>query len=56
MPKNILKALKIHPVKFVDEVFAIDMKSKLPNKKKISKKPKIQDKKIKTIKEKELTH
>ena len=56
MPKNILKALKIHPVKFVDEVFAIGMKSKLPNKKNISKKPKIQVKKIKTIKEKELTH
>ena len=46
----------IKAIKFVDEVFAIGMKSKLPNKKNISKKPKIQVKKIKSIKEKELTH
>ncbi|MEC7832593.1 MAG: endopeptidase La [Pseudomonadota bacterium] len=56
MPQNILKALKIHPVKFVDEVFAIGLKSKIQNKKDISKKPKIKVKKIKRIKENELTH
>ncbi len=56
MPQNILKALKIHPVKFVDEVFAIGLKSKIQNKKNISKKPKIKVKKIKSIKENELTH
>ena len=56
MPQNILKALKIHPVKFVDEVFAIGLKSKIQNKKNISKKPKIKVKKIKRIKENELTH
>ncbi len=56
MPQNILKALKIHPVKFVDEVFAIGLRSKIQNKKNISKKPKIKVKKIKTIKENELTH
>ncbi len=56
MPQNILKALKIHPVKFVDEVFAIGLRSKIQNKKNISKKPKIKVKKIKSIKENELTH
>ena len=56
MPQNILKALKIHPVKFVDEVFAIGLRSKIQNKKNISKKPKIKVKKIKRIKENELTH
>ena len=50
------RLIMIKAIKFVDEVFAIGMKSKLPNKKNISKKPKIQVKKIKTIKEKELTH
>ncbi|MEC8996258.1 MAG: endopeptidase La, partial [Pseudomonadota bacterium] len=47
MPQNILKALKIHPVKFVDEVFAIGLRSKIQNKRNINKKPKIKVKKIK---------
>ena len=37
IPENVKKGLKIHPVKFVDEVFAIALKNKITKSKNVSK-------------------
>ena len=48
IPDNVKKGLKIHPVKFVDEVFAIALKTK-PVKSKVAKKVSTEaSKKVKT--------
>ena len=39
LPKNIIEKLKIHPIKFVDEVFAIALKTKPVKLKAKQKKP-----------------
>ena len=55
IPDNVKKSLKIHPVKFVDEVFAIALKSK-PVKSKVAKKAtSVSSKKAKTPR-KQLPH
>ena len=56
MPKNIIKNLKIHPVRFVDEVFAIGLKTKTINSKNVVKKTKVLEKKTKPTSEKGLPH
>ena len=38
IPENVKKGLKIHPVKFVDEVFAIALKTKVTKSKNVSRK------------------
>ena len=56
MPKNIIQLLKIHPVKFVDEVFAIGLRQKTQTTKNMTRKAKVLEKKSKPIPGKELTH
>ena len=56
MPKNIIQLLKIHPVKFVDEVFAIGLRQKTQTTKNKTRKAKVLEKKSKPIPGKELTH
>jgi len=56
MPKNIIQLLKIHPVKFVDEVFAIGLRQKTQTTKNMARKAKVLEKKSKPIPGKELTH
>ena len=56
IPENVRKGLKITPVRFVDEVFAIALKNK-PNKiKSLSKKTSVDNKKSKTPTSKRLPH
>ena len=56
IPENVKKGLKITPVRFVDEVFAIALKNK-PNKiKSLSKKTSVDNKKSKTPTSKRLPH
>ena len=54
-PDNVKKSLKIHPVKFVDEVFAIALKVK-PVKSKITKKTSSESSKKSKIPGKPLPH
>ena len=56
IPDNVKKGLKITPVKLVDEVFAIALKSKPSKNKTVSKKSSVQDKKIKPTSTKRLPH
>jgi len=56
IPENVKKGLKIHPVKFVDEVFAIALKSKVAKNKNISKKAGLENKKTKSAGTKRLPH
>ena len=56
IPENVKKGLKIHPVKFVDEVFAIALKSKLPRNKNLAKKASLENKKPKSSSSKGLPH
>ena len=55
IPENVKKGLKIHPVKFVDEVFAIALKHK-PSKTKSLKKPSTVSSKKNKISDKTLPH
>ena len=55
IPKNVKKGLKIHPVKFVDEVFAIALKNKPTRLKNIKKSSTVSSKKSKSN-EKNLPH
>ncbi len=55
IPDNVKKGLKIHPVKFVDEVFAIALKHK-PSKTKSLKKPSTVSSKKNKISDKTLPH
>ncbi len=56
IPDNVKRGLKIHPVKFVDEVFAIALKSKPAKSKNLSKKTSLQNKKTKSSSSKRLPH
>ena len=56
IPENVKKGLKIHPVKFVDEVFAIALKNKVTKSKNVSKKSEIENKKTKSSGTKRLPH
>ena len=56
IPDNVKKGLKITPVKFVDEVFAVALKSKPSKNKSSSKKASIQNKKSKPTTTKRLPH
>ncbi len=56
IPENVKKALKITPVKFVDEVFAVALKSKPSKNKLSSKKSSVQNKKSKPSSSKRLPH
>ena len=56
IPDNVKKGLKITPVKLVDEVFAIALKSKPSKNKSVSKKSSVQDKKSKPASTKRLPH
>jgi len=56
IPVNVKKGLKIHPVKFVDEVFTIALKNKLTKLKSIQKKSAVETKKNKTSNNKRLSH
>ncbi len=56
IPENVKKSLKIHPVKFVDEVFAIALKTKVNKNRNISKKSGLENKKAKTQGTKRLPH
>ena len=56
IPENLKKGLKIHPVKFVDEVFAIALKTKVTKGKNISKKSGLENKKTKSSGTKRLPH
>ena len=56
IPVNVKKGLKIHPVKFVDEVFTIALKNKLTKLKSIQKKSTVETKKNKTSNNKRLSH
>ena len=47
IPDNVKKGLKIHPVKFVDEVFAIALKNKPAKSKSVKKTASISNKKNK---------
>ena len=56
IPENVKKGLKIHPVKFVDEVFAIALKTKIARNKNVSKKAGLENKKTKSAGTKRLPH
>ena len=56
IPENVKKTLKITPVKFVDEVFAVALKSKPSKNKLSSKKSSVQNKKSKPSSSKRLPH
>ena len=56
IPDNVKKGLKITPVKFVDEVFAVALKSKPSKNKSSSKKSSVQNKKSKPSSSKRLPH
>ncbi len=56
IPDNVKKGLKITPVKFVDEVFAVALKSKPSKNKSSSKKSSVQNKKSKPTSSKRLPH
>ena len=56
IPENVKKGLKIHPVKFVDEVFAIALKNKVTKSKNVSKKSGLENKKAKSSGTKRLPH
>ena len=56
IPENVKKGLKIHPVKFVDEVFAIALKNKVSKSKNVSKKSALENKKAKSSGTKRLPH
>ena len=56
IPDNVKKGLKITPVKFVDEVFAVALKSKPSKSKSSSKKSSVQNKKSKPSSSKRLPH
>ena len=56
IPENVKKGLKIHPVKFVDEVFTIALKNKLGKTKPIQKKEPVGTKKNKSPNNKRLPH
>ena len=56
IPDNVKKGLKITPVKFVDEVFAIALKNKPSKTKSSSKKSTVQNKKSKPSSSKRLPH
>ena len=56
IPENVKKGLKIHPVKFVDEVFAIALKNKVTKSKNVSKKSALENKKAKSSGTKRLPH
>ncbi|MBC8308153.1 MAG: endopeptidase La [Pelagibacterales bacterium] len=56
IPDNVKKGLKIHPVKFVDEVFALALKYKPNKSKNITKKSSDRQKKAKPSTDKQLPH
>ena len=56
IPDNVKKGLKIHPVKFVDEVFAIALKNKVNKNKNLAKKSSVENKKSKSSNPKRLPH
>ena len=56
IPENVKKGLKIHPVKFVDEVFAIALKTKVTKSKNVSRKSELENKKTKSSGTKRLPH
>ena len=56
IPENVKKGLKIHPVKFVDEVFAIALKTKIAKNKNVSKKAGLENTKTKSAGTKRLPH
>jgi len=56
IPDNVKKGLKIHPVKFVDEVFALALKYKTNKSKNLTKKSSVRQKKKKPSADKQLPH
>ena len=56
IPDNVKKGLKITPVKFVDEVFAVALKNRSSKNKSSSKKSSVQNKKSKPSSSKRLPH
>ena len=56
IPDNVKKGLKIHPVKFVDEVFTLALKYKASKSKNVTKKSSVRQKKRKSSTDKQLPH
>ena len=56
IPDNVKKGLRIHPVKFVDEVFALALKHKANKSKNVTKKSSVRQKKRKSSSDKQLPH
>jgi len=56
IPDNVKKGLKIHPVKFVDEVFTLALKYKDSKSKNVTKKSSVRQKKRKSSANKQLPH
>ena len=56
IPDNVKKGLKIHPVKFIDEVFALALKYKPSKSKNVTKKSSVRQKKTKPSSDKQLPH
>ena len=56
IPDNVKKGLKIHPVKFIDEVFALALKYKPSKSKNVTKKSPARQKKTKSSANKQLPH
>ena len=56
IPDNVKKSLKIHPVKFIDEVFALALKYKPSKSKNVTKKSSVRQKKTKPSSDKQLPH
>ena len=56
IPDNVKKGLKIHPVKFVDEVFTLALKYKPKKSKNVTKKSPARQKKTKSSSNKQLPH
>jgi len=56
IPDNVKKSLKIHPVKFIDEVFALALKYKPSKSKNVTKKSSVRQKKTKPSSNKQLPH
>jgi len=56
IPDNVKKGLKIHPVKFIDEVFALALKYKPNKSKNVTKKSPARQKKTKSSANKQLPH
>ena len=56
IPDNVKKSLKIHPIKFIDEVFALALKYKPSKSKNVIKKSSVRQKKTKPSSDKQLPH